>query len=103
MGVVTLIETYWVLRHTYGFDTKKVLEVLADVVAADEFVVENSTVVSRALEAATAGADLADALIAESARHAGCDRVMTFDRHAVKVAGNAPPALTDELVETGVD
>lgn len=87
LPVVTLVETSWVLRHTYGFEAEVITQVLGDVVAADEFVVETPTVVRRALEATTTGADFADALIAESARHAGCDRVVTFDRRAAKVDG----------------
>ena len=87
LGVVTLIETSWVLTYTYGFDAKDVTHVLEDVVNADEFVVENPAVVGRALEAAAAGADFADALIAETARQAGCERTVTFDRRAVKRAG----------------
>lgn len=82
LGVVTLVETSWVLRHTYGFDAKDVIHVLQDVVNADEFVVENPTVVGQALDQASAGADFADALIAESARQAGCDHTVTFDRRA---------------------
>jgi predicted nucleic-acid-binding protein len=87
VGVVTLVELFWVLRRTYGFEENEVIQVLADMLAADEFVIENPAVVRRALDAAAEGADLADALIAESARLAGCDRVVTFDRRTVKAAG----------------
>ncbi|TDD65704.1 PIN domain-containing protein [Jiangella aurantiaca] len=87
LGVVTLVETFWVLRRTYGFDGNEVTRVLSDVVTADEFIVENPAVVQRALEAATAGAEFADAVIAETARQAGCEQTVTFDRRAAKVAG----------------
>lgn len=88
LGIVTLVETSWVLRHAYGFDAKDVTEVLEDLVSTDEFVVENPALVGRALEAAAAGADFADALIADTARQAGCEHTVTFDRRAAKdIAG----------------
>ncbi|SDU72508.1 PIN domain-containing protein [Jiangella alkaliphila] len=84
LGVVTLVETSWVLRHTYGFDAQDVTSALSDLVNADEFVVENPAVVDRALKAASGGADFADAVIAETARQAGCEHTVTFDRRAAK-------------------
>ncbi|MBB5789097.1 PIN domain-containing protein [Jiangella mangrovi] len=87
LGLVTLAETSWVLQRSYGFDASEVTRVLSDVVSADEFVVENPAVVGQALDAAAAGADFADALIAETARQAGCDHTVTFDRRAAKLAG----------------
>lgn len=87
LGLVTLAETSWVLRRTYGLDADEVNRVLAAVVSADEFVVENPAVVAQALEAAVAGADFADVLITETARQAGCEHTVTFDRRAAKLAG----------------
>lgn len=86
LGVVALVETFWVLRRTYGFAGGEVTQVLSEVVAADEIAVENPAVVDRALGAAAEGADFADAVIAETARQAGCERTVTFDRHAAKTA-----------------
>jgi predicted nucleic-acid-binding protein len=87
VSIVTLAETEWELRNIYGFHAKEVTQVLRELVTADEIVVENPAVVGRAMDAAAAGADLADALIAETARQAGCEHTVTFDRRAAKAAG----------------
>lgn len=83
-----LVETYWVLRTTYGFSREDVVSALGAVVAADEFVVENETIVRNALIlAGSTGADFADAVIVASCRHAGCADVVTFDKNAAKSLG----------------
>lgn len=87
VSIVALAETEWELRNIYGFHAKEVTQVLRELVTADEIVVENPAVVGRAVDAAAAGAELADALIAETARQAGCEHTVTFDRRAAKAAG----------------
>lgn len=87
LSVVTLAEIHWVLWHTYRFKTAEILRVLEEVVSTDEFSVESPVIVRRALHSATAGADFADALLAESCRQAGCAEVLTFDKNAAKQLG----------------
>lgn len=88
LTVVVLVETHWVLRFTYGFARQDVLHALTNVVAADEFMIENEGAVRRALaSAASAAADFADAVIAATCRQAGCADVVTFDRKASNALG----------------
>lgn len=87
LGMITLVETYWVLRNTYEFDHATVVDALRALAEADEIVVENEPVVARALVHAAAGADFADALIAETARAAGCREIVTFDKKASRRLG----------------
>lgn len=87
LGMITLVETYWVLRNSYEFDHATVVDALRALAEADEIVVENAPVVARALVHAAAGADFADALIAETARAAGCREIVTFDKKASRRLG----------------
>lgn len=87
VSVVVVLETFWVLRKSYGFSKEDVLSALSDVCLVDEFEVENSALVQRAIASATSGADFADALIFESARRSGASELVTFDRKASQQLG----------------
>jgi predicted nucleic-acid-binding protein len=56
-------------------------------VESREIVVEQAESVRRALRGVREGADIADALICELGRQAGCEHTVTFDRGAAKTAG----------------
>lgn len=85
--VVSLAEIYWVLHRAYQADRKSIMTVLEGLLESRELVVERGEMVRRALARAVAGADFPDALITETGIDAGCERTVTFDRHAAKVAG----------------
>lgn len=87
VSVVTLAEIHWVLRRAYKVDREKAADVIQGLLAAEEILVEGPDVVRRALDAVSAGADFADALIYEACRVAGCSSVVTFDRRAAEAAG----------------
>ena len=87
LGTVVLAETWWVLGRAYAFPVDRRLAFVEALLESQELVVEDPDAVRAALQSANAGADFADALIAESAKAAGCTAVMTFDKAAARDAG----------------
>lgn len=83
ISLVVLVETCWVLKRLYGITPAEILETVRDLLDARQIVIENRRAVMRALAGVKTG-DIADALIAEIAHQAGCTRVVTFDRNAVR-------------------
>lgn len=85
VGLVVLVETCWVLKRLYGATAAELRATVRDLLDARQLSVESRPLVARALaRVADSGADLADALIAECAVNAGCERVVTFDKSAAK-------------------
>ena len=81
VGLVVLVETWWVLRRLYGATAQELETMTRDLLDARQLVVEQRAVVSAALALCGDGrGDLSDALIAAGARANGCDRVVTFDK-----------------------
>lgn len=87
ISVVTLVETYWVLRRAYRADQESLVATLGGLLDATEVVVEREETVRRAVTRAVGGADFADAMVSELGYDAGCVRTVTFDRRAAKLAG----------------
>jgi len=88
VGLVAVIELYWVLSSCYGLTDAQAASALQALVRSRQLVVEHSDLVIRALRTHAAGkADFADCLIERSAAAAGCDKTMTFDARAAKHAG----------------
>jgi predicted nucleic-acid-binding protein len=86
IGLVVLVETCWVLKRLYGATPTELRETVRDLLDTRQFVVEQRTVVLRAVtQLGSAAGDLADALIAESAAEAGCARTVTFDKQGVRL------------------
>ncbi len=84
---VVVAETWWVLRSAYRFPEdrrRQLFEILLD---TKELRFEDPDTVRAALTSTRQGADLADALIAQSAVQAGCRSVVTFDKGAARRAG----------------
>jgi predicted nucleic-acid-binding protein len=57
-----LLESFWVLRATYGLPTTTVLDSIAGLLGLDGAVVESREAVAEALDLARSGMDFADAL-----------------------------------------
>ncbi len=88
VSIVTIVELAWVLRQAYRLSAADVRTVVGSLLSAQEVVVERAELVARALtEAATAGSDVADALVAALGRTAGCSETVTFDRRAARLPG----------------
>lgn len=85
IGLIVLIETVWVLQRLYQASAEEIRETVNDLLGSRSVVVENRDVVARALGISKKNScGFADAIIAASAYGAGCHRVMTFDRGAVR-------------------
>lgn len=84
---LVLVELHWVLRRAYRLGREEADRVVATLAQTRELVVEDPDVVRLALRRASEGAELPDALIAETAVRAGCDAVLTFDARAARRAG----------------
>jgi predicted nucleic-acid-binding protein len=86
IGLVVLVETCWVLKRLYGATAAELRETVRDLLDTRQFVIEQRTVVLRAVARLGGGAgDLADALIAEGAVEAGCARTVTFDKQGARL------------------
>lgn len=85
IGLVVLVETAWVLQWLYRASAEEIRETATDLLESRAIVVEERDVVTRALGISRQNAcGFADALIAASAFNAGCDKVISFDRRAVR-------------------
>jgi predicted nucleic-acid-binding protein len=85
IGLVVLVETIWVLQRLYRASADEIHATVADLLGSPVIFLENRPAVVRALALARQSAcGVVDAVIAASALGAGCDRVMTFDRRAVR-------------------
>lgn len=78
---VVVCEFVWVLRSAYRFDRATIARALERLLAARQLHFEEPERMARALRAYARGrGDFADYVIRESARGAGCEAVLTFDR-----------------------
>ncbi len=87
-GTTVLLESEWVLRSVYGFTGKEVAVALRSFAGLPGVSVENPSLLAEALARAEEGMDFADALHLGAA--AGCEAMLTFDRHFIEAAGDAP-------------
>jgi predicted nucleic-acid-binding protein len=89
VNVVTLAETCWVLSRLYAAGRGELVQVIENLLAAPNIVVERRAQVRKALQAfdASPTAGFSDCLIAQMNGDAGCQRTLTFDRGAAKIAG----------------
>jgi predicted nucleic-acid-binding protein len=86
IGLVVLVETCWVLERLYGASAAELRDTVRDLLDTRQFVIEQRTVVLRAVARLGDGAgDLADALIAEGAVQAGCARTVTFNKQCLRL------------------
>lgn len=86
LSLLVVVETWWVLKRLYGATPAELRRTVEDLLGARQLVVERTDLLTAAvaLLAAHPRLDLADAVIAISAREAGCARTVTFDREAVR-------------------
>ena len=80
-----VLETIWVLDSAYGIGRNEIVAVFSDLLLLPILEFENRTALQGMVTAAAANNfDLSDLLIAEVARLAGCQSVLTFDQKAAK-------------------
>lgn len=83
ISLIVLVETCWVLKRLYGITPAEIVATVRDLLDARQLVIENRSAVTRTLTR-TKSDDIADGLIAEIAHQAGCTRIVTFDRKAMR-------------------
>jgi predicted nucleic-acid-binding protein len=89
---LVLCETVWVLSGSYRVPRSEIIALLRELARARHLTFAEPDQLTRALDAYAKGrGDLADYLIREHARAAGCDMVVTFDRAVLGERGFAAP------------
>jgi predicted nucleic-acid-binding protein len=84
VGVTFLLETEWVLRSVYGYDTTRIVKALRDFAGLPQVTVEDPALIAQTLDWLEGGMDFANAL--HLAKAAGCSEFVTFDRGLVRSA-----------------
>ncbi len=88
---IVLVELCWVLQRLYAASAEELRETVVDLLAMPQLHMEQrdavQAVLRRIRKGAGAKAPLVDALIAQSAIAAGCEKTWSFDRRACKSAG----------------
>ena len=88
MSIIAIVELGWVLASASSLTRQQLGQAFEALLRTKEIVVERADQVLKALRIFNAtSADFADCLIERSAAGAGCDRTMTFDTGAAKLAG----------------
>ena len=88
ISVVAMAETVWVLERFYRFGSPRIVAVIERMLGAETLVVESEREVFTAMIALKEGrASFADAMIGALCAKAGCSRVLTFDRGALRLPG----------------
>ena len=84
IGLAAIVELNWVLVKVYGVQPKVVRAIVGELLIAPQIVIEQAEIVKRAL--ALELPDLADGIIHQSGKAAGCAKTVTFDRRFARVA-----------------
>jgi predicted nucleic-acid-binding protein len=88
ISVVAMAETAWVLERFYRFGSARIVAAIERMLATETLVVESELEVFTAMIVLKEGrGSFADALIAALSAKAGCSRVLTFDRRALRIPG----------------
>ena len=88
VSIVAIVETAWVLDRSYGFTPREISAAVESLLQIDVLIVENEQEIFTAMAVLKDGrGSLADALIAELGRRAGCRRTLTFDHKAARLPG----------------
>lgn len=85
IACVTLCEIAWVLAEAYGANRSRIREVMEQLLATKQIVVEAADIVWKALRAWDGAADFSDALIGQVVLAHRGDKTVTFDKAAAKL------------------
>ncbi|HEY2050669.1 MAG TPA: type II toxin-antitoxin system VapC family toxin [Caulobacteraceae bacterium] len=85
VSLLVLAELSWVLRRSYGVGAEQVSALVRQLLDVRQLTIEQAETVARALD--LGHAELADALIREVGRAAGCSRTVTFDQRFARLDG----------------
>jgi predicted nucleic-acid-binding protein len=85
VSMPVVMELFWMLTQRYGYDETQVLSVITSMLAGDDFIFERGEVIEETVNLCTQSkAGFADAIIAATAKAAGCTKTVTFDTKAAK-------------------
>jgi predicted nucleic-acid-binding protein len=88
ISIVAIAEMVWVLGRHYRFRSGQIAGAIERMLRIDTLIVESEQEVFEAMTALRDGhGEFADALIGLSSTKAGCSRVLTFDRKALRLPG----------------
>lgn len=88
VSLVVLTELYWVLTSSYRVTATEWLDTVADLLASQNMHIEQREVVQAVGQLCRRSkAGFVDALISQTAKSAGCELTVSFDKTAVKFAG----------------
>jgi predicted nucleic-acid-binding protein len=80
---LVLLETIWVLESVYDISRHDTIDALKDLLQMPILEFEAHPAVRKFIDSAPeSNTDLPDLLIGQTARHSGCERVLTFDKKA---------------------
>lgn len=86
VGLVVLVEVVWVCESNYGATRGEVADIVRRILSIRQLRVQDAETAWKALRLfESSKADFADCLTERSARAAGCEGVMTFDRQASRI------------------
>lgn len=90
VGIPVIVDLVWELTHTHQLKRAGVVKILNELLSCRDIVIEKSEIVRKSVDLYEgAKIEFADCLIACSAKAAGCNRTMTFDRRAARDARDA--------------
>lgn len=87
VSLVVVVETIWVLQKSYKTPRSLIAESIEALLDSQELAFQDSPSVYFAVQAYKKGEDFADALAFHSAKQAGCETTMTFDKKAASNLG----------------
>ena len=87
ISLVVMVESIWVLESVYKQDRGLIKEAMLKLLRSTRLVIQSALEIESALSRQEDSGDLADAIIAEIGISAGCERTVTFDKKAARVAG----------------
>ena len=86
ISLVTIVETGWVLRRSFGMSDDAIAAILEQILQTETLAVQNEREVYTAMIVLKSGAaSFDDALIGALGRWAGCSHTVTFDRKASRL------------------
>ncbi len=86
--LITVVELSWVLESVYNFTRQQFAEVMQTLMTVDTIKLDRAAVVASAVRIYSGSkADFSDCLIERLSASAGCERTMTFDKAAARMAG----------------
>jgi predicted nucleic-acid-binding protein len=86
IGLVTIAELCWVLMRRYKLSRSEFSAAMEWLFSSTELQIENQSLVADAfLLFEESNADFADCLVSLSAKAAGCETIVTFDKRAVRL------------------